>query len=104
MGTCHRPSDIHRGLTERNRELKFQEADLCYGTCNQVVFEGKRGPRSPKMNFLELESTQEYSQNEIVKRKGDLIDWLTKNRIPVTESLEDSDVLWVIRKTVAYCG
>ena len=39
---------------------------------------------------------KEYSEDEILKRKGDLIEWLTKNRIPVTESSEDNAVLSVM--------
>lgn len=56
MGTCHRLTDIHRGSTRKNGELKFQEADFVVGhTITLVVLKDNGGPRPPKMIFLGLE-------------------------------------------------
>ncbi|XP_022789427.1 gem-associated protein 6-like, partial [Stylophora pistillata] len=84
-------------LQEETENLNSKKLTFVMGhAIKRVVLEENGGARPPKINFLELESTKEYSQDEIVKRKGDLIEWLTKNRIPVTESSEDSGVLSVM--------
>lgn len=61
----------------------------------RVVLEETEG-RPPVTDFLQAEKTVEYSQDDICKRKRELVEWLTKNRIPVSESLEDSAILSVM--------
>ena len=84
-------------LQEETEDLNAKKLTFVMGhAISRVVLEEDEGPRPVKIDFLESEKTKEYSQDELLKRKGDLIDWLTKNRIPVTESSEDSAMLSVM--------
>ena len=75
-------------LQEGTENLNSKKLTFFLGRAiKRVVLEENGGARTPKMNFIELESTKDHSKHEIAERKGDpLIEWLTKNRIPVTES------------------
>lgn len=84
-------------LQEETDNLTSKKLTYILGhAITRVVQEENGGPCPAKINFIELGNSKEYSEDEILKRKGDLIEWLTKNRIPVTESSEDNAVLSVM--------
>ncbi|CAH3159831.1 unnamed protein product, partial [Pocillopora meandrina] len=84
-------------LQEETDNLTSKKLTYILGhAITRVVQEENGGHRPAKINFIELGNSKEYSEDEILKRKGDLIEWLTKNRIPVTESSEDNAVLSVM--------
>jgi len=67
---------------------------LGHAISHAVLEESEDRPRM--IDFLEAEKAKKYSQDDLNKRKTELVEWLTKNRIPVTESLEDSANLSVM--------
>lgn len=54
------------------------------------------GPPHKITDFVEAEKRIDYSEDELAKRKGDLTEWLTRNRVPVSECSENSAVLSVM--------
>lgn len=84
-------------LQEETEESNAKKLTFVLGhAISLVVLEESEGPRPQMADFLGAEKTREFSQDELLKRKGELVEWLTKNRIPVTENLEDSSILSVM--------
>ena len=68
---------------------------------SRVVLESdansSQGPRHGITDFIGDNKSNDYSEDELAKRRRELIEWLTLNRVPVTEcSSEDSAVLSVM--------
>ncbi|XP_078351122.1 gem-associated protein 6-like [Oculina patagonica] len=83
-------------LQEETEDSNAKKLSFVLGhAISRVVLEESEG-HPPKTDFLQAEKTMEYSQDDLCKRKSELVDWLTKNRIPVSESLEDSAILSVM--------
>ena len=83
-------------LHEETDDLIAKKLTFVMGhAISRVVLEESEG--HPRMtDFLEPEKAKKYSQDDLNERKTELVEWLTKNRIPVTESLEDSAILSVM--------
>ena len=47
-------------------------------------------------DFIGDGKSNDYSEDELAKRRAELIEWLTLNRVPATECSEDSAVLSVM--------
>ena len=58
--------------------------------------DSSEGPRHRITDFIAAEKTIDYSEDELAKRKGELIEWLTRNRVPVKECSENNAVLSVM--------
>lgn len=66
------PNDNTVVLQEEAENLNSKKLTFVTGHAIKcVVLEENEGPCPPKTNILELESTKEYSQGEILKQKGD---------------------------------
>ena len=83
-------------LQEEIDDLNAKKLTFVLGhAISRVALEESEG--RPRMSdFLETEKAKKYSQDDLNTRKTELVEWLTKNRIPVTESLEDSAMLSVM--------
>ena len=83
-------------LQEETDDLNAKKLTFVMGhAISRVVLEESEG--RPRMtDFLEAEKAKKYSQDDLNERKTELVEWLTKNRIPVTASLEDSAILSVM--------
>jgi len=83
-------------LQEETDDLNAKKLTFVLGhAILRVALEESEG--RPRMtDFLEAEKAKKYSQDDLNTRKTELVEWLTKNRIPVTESLEDSAILSVM--------
>lgn len=83
-------------LQEGTDDLNTKKLTFVLGhAISRVVLEESEG-RPRLTDFLEAEKAKKYSQDDLRKRKSELVEWLTKNRIPVTEGLEDSSILSVM--------
>lgn len=83
-------------LQEESEDSSTKKLTFVLGhAISRVVLEKSEG-RPPVPDFLQVEKTKEYSQDDLCKRKTELVDWLKKNRVPVSESLEDSSILSVM--------
>ncbi len=83
-------------LQEETEDSNAKKLSFVLGhAISRVGLEESEG-RPPKTDFLQAEKTMEYSQDDLCKRKMELVDWLTRNRIPVSESVEDSAILSVM--------
>ena len=58
--------------------------------------ESSKGPRRQLTDFIGDAKDTQYSQEELMKRKEDLMDWLSRNRVPVSEYSENSTFLSVM--------
>ena len=58
--------------------------------------ESSKGPRRQLTDFIGDAKDTQYSQEELIKRKEDLMDWLSRNRVPVSEYSENSTFLSVM--------
>ena len=58
--------------------------------------EFSKGPRRQLTDFIGDAKDTQYSQEELIKRKEDLMDWLSRNRVPVSEYSENSTFLSVM--------
>ena len=57
--------------------------------------ESSKGPSRQLTDFIGDAKDTQYSQEELMKRKEDLMDWLSRNRVPVSEYSENSAFLSV---------
>ena len=58
--------------------------------------ESSKGPCRQLTDFIGDAQDTQYSQEERMKRKEDLMDWRSRNRVPVNEYSENSALLSVM--------
>ena len=82
--------------TETSKKLTF----VLGHSISRVVLEedagSSKGPRRQLTDFIGDAKDTQYSQEELVKRKEDLMDWLSRNRVPCSEYSENSALLSVM--------
>ena len=82
--------------TENSKKLTFVLGHAISRVVVQKEVDSSEGPRYQLTDFTGAENSIEYSKEQLVKRKEELIDWLTRNSVPVTECSENSPMVSVM--------
>ena len=82
--------------TENSKKLTFVLGHAISRVVVEKDVDSSEGPRHQLADFAGAENSTEYSKEQLVKRKEELIDWLTRNRVPVTECSDNSSMLSVM--------
>ena len=82
--------------TETSKKLTFVLGHSISRVVLEEDVESSKGPRRQLTDFIGDAKDTQYSQEELVKRKEDLMDWLSRNRVPCSEYSENSALLSVM--------
>ena len=82
--------------TETSKKLTFVLGHSISRVVLEEDAESSKGPRHQLTDFIGDAKDTQYSQEELMKRKEDLMDWLSRNRVPVNEYSENSALLSVM--------
>ena len=82
--------------TETSKKLSFVLGHSISRVVLEEDAESSKGPRRQLTDFIGDAKDTQYSQEELMKRKEDLMDWLSRNRVPVSDYSENSALLSVM--------
>ena len=82
--------------TETSKKLTFVLGHSISRVVLEEDAESSKAPCRQLTDFIGDAKDTQYSHEELMKRKEDLMDWLSRNRVPVSEYSENSALLSVM--------